>query len=485
MLSRTIRRAAKPATTTRSFERYLNLHEYQSSALMKANGINVPVGIAAHSAKEAIAAAEEIGDAEVVIKSQILAGGRGLGTIWKSVSSGYSYPPPPGMNASCCAPPSATYLQGGVHVIKKEQVEAYANKMLGGTLVTKQSGPEGKPVTTLLMAKKMELVNEMYLSITLDRTTMGAAPPSCPRPPLDLLGPPTHSSASSPPLPPRHAGPLIVACAKGGTSIEDTAAEDPSWIIKCPVDISKGITKENTKTVVDGLIAGLERMGVASQLKDKKEDAYKQIENLYNMFVKYDCTMVEVNPIAEDPSGLLLAADAKIGFDDNAAFRQQEVFDQGEKNVDQVDPREVAAAEFDLNYVGLDGNIGCMVNGAGLAMATMDIASQKGGEPANFLDVGGSASVKNIKGAFEIITRDPKVKCILVNIFGGIMKCDVIAEGVKQAAAEMDLKIPLVVRLEGTNVAAGNKIIKDANLATLISADDLDDAAEKAVQAIS
>lgn len=452
MLSRTIRRAAKPATTTRSFERYLNLHEYQSSELMKANGINVPVGIAAHSAKEAIAAAEEIGDAEVVIKSQILAGGRGLGTIWKSVSSGYSYPPPPGMNASCCAPPSATYLQGGVHVIKKEQVEAYANKMLGGTLVTKQSGPEGKPVTTLLMAKKMELVNEMYLSITLDRTTMG---------------------------------PLIVACAKGGTSIEDTAAEDPSWIIKCPVDISKGITKENTKTVVDGLIAGLERMGVASQLKDKKEDAYKQIENLYNMFVKYDCTMVEVNPIAEDPSGLLLAADAKIGFDDNAAFRQQEVFDQGEKNVDQVDPREVAAAEFDLNYVGLDGNIGCMVNGAGLAMATMDIASQKGGEPANFLDVGGSASVKNIKGAFEIITRDPKVKCILVNIFGGIMKCDVIAEGVKQAAAEMDLKIPLVVRLEGTNVAAGNKIIKDANLATLISADDLDDAAEKAVQAIS
>jgi succinyl-CoA synthetase beta subunit len=412
----------------------------------------VPVGIAAHSAKEAVAAAEKIGDAEVVIKSQILAGGRGLGTIWKSVSSGYSYPPPPGMNASCCAPPSATYLQGGVHVIKKEQVEAYANKMLGGTLVTKQSGPEGKPITTLLMAKKMELVNEMYLSITLDRTTMG---------------------------------PLIVACAKGGTSIEDTAAEDPSWIIKCPVDISKGITKENTKTVVDGLIAGLERMGVASQLKDKKEDAYKQIENLYNMFVKYDCTMVEVNPIAEDPSGLLLAADAKIGFDDNAFFRQQEVFDEGEKNVDQVDPREVAAAEFDLNYVGLDGNIGCMVNGAGLAMATMDIASQKGGEPANFLDVGGSASVKNIKGAFEIITRDPKVKCILVNIFGGIMKCDVIAEGVKQAAAEMDLKIPLVVRLEGTNVAAGNKIIKDANLETLISADDLDDAAEKAVQAIS
>mmetsp|Transcript_25281 Transcript_25281/g.81137 ORF Transcript_25281/g.81137 Transcript_25281/m.81137 type:complete len:471 (+) Transcript_25281:1-1413(+) len=451
MLSRTIRRAAKPATTTRSFERYLNLHEYQSSALMKENGINVPVGIAAHSAEEAIAAAKEIGDAEVVIKSQILAGGRGLGTVWKEggvwKDAGYSYPPPPGMG-----PPDASFLQGGVHVIKKEQVEAYANKMLGGTLVTKQSGPEGKPVTTLLMAKKMELVNEMYLSITLDRTTMG---------------------------------PLIVACAKGGTSIEDTAAEDPSWIIKCPVDISTGITAANTATVVDGLIAGLERMGVDSKLKDNKEDAYKQIEALYNMFVKYDCTMVEVNPIAEDPSGLLLAADAKIGFDDNAAFRQQKVFDMGEKNLDQVDPREVAAAEFDLNYVGLDGNIGCMVNGAGLAMATMDIASQKGGEPANFLDVGGSASVKNIKGAFEIITRDPKVKCILVNIFGGIMKCDVIAEGVKQAAAEMNLTIPLVVRLEGTNVAKGNQIIKDAQLDTLISADDLDDAAEKAVKAIS
>ena len=192
---------------------------------------------------------------------------------------------------------------------------------------------------------------------------------------------------------------------------------------------------------------------------------------------------VEVNPLAEDAEGNLIAADAKVGFDDNAEFRQNEIFEQ--RDLTQEDPREVAAGKWDLNYIGLDGNIGCMVNGAGLAMATMDIASQKGGEPANFLDVGGSASVKNIKGAFEIITRDPKVKCILVNIFGGIMKCDVIAEGVKQAAAEMDLKIPLVVRLEGTNVAAGNKIIKDANLATLISADDLDDAAEKAVQAIS
>lgn len=194
--------------------------------------------------------------------------------------------------------------------------------------------------------------------------------------------------------------------------------------------------------------------------------------------------MVEVNPIAEDPSGLLLAADAKIGFDDNAAFRQQEVFDEGEKNVDQVDPREVAAAEFDLNYVGLDGNIGCMVNGAGLAMATMDIIQLNGGSPANFLDVGGSASEQQVREAFKIITSDPSVKALLVNIFGGIMKCDVIAEGIVNACKELTLDIPLVVRLEGTNVELGKEIINASGL-NIIAASDLDDAAQKAVAAIA
>merc|ERR1719263_2470516 len=211
------------------------------------------------------------------------------------------------------------------------------------------------------------------------------------------------------------------------------------------------------------------------------EAAADQIKALYKLFTEADCTMVEVNPLAEDVEGNLIAADAKGGFDDNASFRQADVFAQ--RDFSQEDPREVAADKWDLNYVGLDGNIGCMVNGAGLAMATMDIIAAYGGEPANFLDVGGSANVKQITAAFNIISADDRVKAILVNIFGGIMKCDVIAEGVVEAVKDVGLKIPLIVRLEGTNVAAGKEIIANSGL-NIISADDLDDAAQKAVAAL-
>ena len=380
---------------------------------MAEKGVNVPMGIAAKSVAEAVAAAAKIGDDEVVIKSQILAGGRGLGTL----KNGF---------------------QGGVHVIKTSQVEEYAGKMLGQTLVTKQSGPEGKPVDTLLLAKKMQLVNEMYFAIMLDRATLG---------------------------------PMIIACSEGGTSIEDLAASSPEKIIKVPISIAEGITDAQAATVVDGL-----------KVSGDKKAAAEQIKALYKLFVEADCTMVEVNPLAEDADGNLIAADAKVGFDDNASFRQGPIFEKRDKT--QEDPREVKAAEWDLNYVGLDGNIGCMVNGAGLAMATMDIIAAYGGEPANFLDVGGSANVKQITAAFNIISADDRVKAILVNIFGGIMKCDVIAEGVVTAVKDTGLKIPLVVRLEGTNVEKGKEIINNSGL-NIIAAEDLDDAAQKACKALA
>jgi len=394
--------------------RFLNLHEYQSAKIMSNSGVNVPFGIAAHTVAEAVQAAGEIGDEEVVIKSQILAGGRGLGSFV-----------------------TGNQLQGGVHIIPTSQVEKYATEMIGGTLVTKQSGPAGKPVNTVLLAKKMQLEREFYFAIMMDRASQG---------------------------------PMIIACAEGGTSIEDLAESNPEMIIKVPVNLEEGITGEQVQTVVEGLT-----------VSGDKKAAGEQIKALYQLFVDKDCTMVEVNPLAEDVDGNLIAADAKIGFDDNAAFRQKDIFEQRDES--QEDPREVAASAYDLNYIGLDGAIGCMVNGAGLAMATMDIVSMHGGTPANFLDVGGSATTEQIEAAFKIITEDPAVKCILVNIFGGIMRCDVIAEGIVSASESLDLQIPVVVRLEGTNVEKGKQILKDSGLA-LISADDLDDAAQKAVAAI-
>jgi len=263
---------------------------------------------------------------------------------------------------------------------------------------------------------------------------------------------------------------MIIACAEGGTSIEDLAVSNPEKIIKVPVNPVVGITDDQVRQVVEGLT-----------VSGDKAAAGEQIRALYQLFVDRDCTMVEVNPLAEDTEGNLIAADAKIGFDDNAEFRQSSVFDQ--RDTSQEDPREVAANKFDLNYIGLDGQIGCMVNGAGLAMATMDIVSMHGGTPANFLDVGGSATTEQIEAAFKIITEDPAVKAILVNIFGGIMRCDVIAEGIVEASKSLELKIPVVVRLEGTNVEIGKQILADSGL-SLISADDLDDAAKKAVAAI-
>jgi succinyl-CoA synthetase beta subunit len=404
--------------------RCLNLHEYQCAQIMKDCGVNVPFGIPATTVEEAVAAAKEIigrnddddddddedHPQEVVIKSQILAGGRGLG---KFTNNG---------------------LQGGVHIIPMDEVADYAGKMLGGTLVTKQSGPAGKPVNTVYIAKKMQLVREFYFAIMMDRSSQG---------------------------------PLIIACGEGGTSIEDLAAKHPEKIIKVPVVLNEGISQAQIDQIVDGL-------GVTG---DKKA-AGAQIRALYALFIDKDCTMVEVNPLAEDINGNLVAADAKITFDNNASFRQEEIFAQ--RDYTQEDPREVEAGKYDLNYIGFDGSIGFMVNGAGLAMATMDAVSMAGGSPANFLDVGGAATTEQIKGAFEIITKDPNVKAILVNVFGGIMRCDTIAEGIIAASRSLHLEMPIVVRLEGTNVELGKQMMHDSGLA-LIPVDDLDAAASKVV----
>jgi succinyl-CoA synthetase beta subunit len=289
----------------------------------------------------------------------------------------------------------------------------------------------------VLIAKKMDLINEMYFAILLDRAS---------------------------------GGPVIIACSEGGTSIEDLAEKSPEKIIKVPIHPVDGISDAQAMEVVEGL-----------EVTTDKAKAAEQVKHLYELFVKKDCTMVEVNPLAEDSKGVLMAADAKIGFDDNAEFRQKETFAMRDES--QEDPREVAAGKWDLNYIGLDGNIGCMVNGAGLAMATMDIIQLNGGKPANFLDVGGSASEQQVREAFKVITSDPSVKALLVNIFGGIMKCDVIAQGIVSACKELTLSIPLIVRLEGTNVAAGKEILNASGL-NIIAAENLDDAATKAVAAI-
>ncbi|KAM7257449.1 hypothetical protein ACFE04_013190 [Oxalis oulophora] len=396
--------------------RRLNIHEYQGAKLMSQHGINVPKGVAVSSLDEVKKAIQDVfpNNIEVVVKSQVLAGGRGLGTF----KSG---------------------LKGGVHIVKTDQVQDITGKMLGQILVTKQTGAQGKPVNQVYLCEKMSLVNEMYFAITLDR---------------------------------KSAGPLIIACSKGGTSIEDLAEKYPDMIIKVPIDVFEGITNEDAAKVVDGL---------APKGADRN-DCIEQVKKLYKLFCDCDCTMLEINPIAETADNKLVAADAKLNFDDNAAYRQKDVFTL--RDPTQEDPREVAAAKADLNYIGLDGEIGCMVNGAGLAMATMDIIKLHGGTPANFLDVGGNASENQVVEAFKILTSDDKVKAILVNIFGGIMKCDVIASGIVNAAKQVQLKVPVVVRLEGTNVDQGKRILKESGM-TLITAEDLDDAAKKAVKASS
>ena len=349
---------------------------------------------------------------DVVIKAQVLSGGRGLGTF----KNGF---------------------QGGVHMVTKPgMAKDFAEKMLGEELVTKQA-PNGILCNKVLLMERMYMRREMYLSILNDRTAQG---------------------------------PLMVVSPRGGTSIEDVAASNPEVIFTQPIDINEGITDEQCSKMASNL--GLDE-GSTGHAK-----AVTLMKNLYKMFIECDCTQVEVNPLAETPEGEIVVCDAKLNFDDNAQFRQADIF--ARRDTTQEDPREVAASAYDLNYIGLDGNIGCMVNGAGLAMSTMDIIQLKGGSPANFLDVGGGATETQVQKAFEILNGDAKVEAILVNIFGGIMRCDVIASGIINAAKEIGISKPIVIRLQGTMVNEAKDLIANSGLKFIV-AEDLEDAAVKAV----
>lgn len=396
--------------------RNLNVHEHISMELFNQNGITTPGGAVAFTPEEAKEAFVKMGSPdELVLKAQVLSGGRGLGTF----KNGF---------------------KGGVHMISSpEQAQEYASQMLGQELVTKQN-PKGILCNRVYLMEKMNIQNELYLSLLMDRG---------------------------------YGGPVMVGSPSGGTSIEDVAASNPELIFKEPIDITVGMTDEIANRMATNL--GLEAGS------DAHAKAVTLMSNLYAMFLKCDCTQVEINPLAETATGDVVVCDAKVNFDDNAEFRNKDIHEK--RDTTQEDTREVEASKYDLNYIGLDGNIGCMVNGAGLAMSTMDIIQLKGGSPANFLDVGGGATEEQVTKAFEILNADPKVQAILVNIFGGIMKCDIIASGIIAAANKIGLEKPLVVRLEGTNVEAAQELIANSGIKVTL-ADDLDDAAEKAVSLV-
>jgi len=385
----------------------MNIHEYQAKAVLREFGVPTPRGFPAFSVEEAAKAATDLGTPVVVVKAQIHAGGRGKA--------------------------------GGVKVVKSiDDVKKEAKRLLGSTLVTHQTGPQGKEVNRLYIEEGSAIARELYLSMLVDRVTSRVA---------------------------------IVVSTEGGMDIEKVAHDTPEKILTITVDPVTNICPHHVLRVAKAL-------GLSGDLQKQMS---KMLTALYKAFTEKDMSLLEVNPLVVTNEGKLICLDAKIGFDDNALFRHPDI--AALRDETEEDAKEIEASKFDLNYVALDGTIGCMVNGAGLAMATMDIIKLYGEEPANFLDVGGSASKEKVAAAFKIITSDPKVKGILINIFGGIMKCDVIASGVVDAVREVGLRVPLVVRLEGTNVKEGKDILAKSNL-NVTAADDLDDAAQKIVRAV-
>ncbi len=394
----------------------MNIHEHQAKELFAEYDIAVPNGFVVYSAEEAIKAAQQLSTKPLIVKSQIHAGGRG---------AGYFKGNPDG--------------EGGIRVANTiDQVASNASEMLGGTLVTKQTGETGKEVKRLYIEEGCNIARELYLSLLVDRD-------------MAIV--------------------TLMASTEGGMDIEEVALKFPQKIQKIGIDPLIGIRDFHARRLAYGL--GLK----GSEVKL----AVKFVKNLFDLFCKLDCSLIEINPLVVTQSSDLLALDAKVNFDDNALFRHPQLINL--KDANEEDPAELEAAEHDLNYIKLHGNIGCMVNGAGLAMATMDICKLYGGEPANFLDVGGGATKEKVSKAFRIILSDPNVEGILVNIFGGIMRCDTVAEGVVEAAKEISLNVPLVVRLEGTNVEKGNQILAASGL-PINSAKNLDDAAKKIVQAV-
>tara|TARA_A100001015_G_scaffold274790_1_gene331465 strand:+ start:459 stop:1625 length:1167 start_codon:yes stop_codon:yes gene_type:complete len=385
----------------------MNIHEHQAKELLRGFGVAVPKGIAAFTVDEAVSAAKKLGGDVTVVKAQIHAGGRGKA--------------------------------GGVKLVNSvAEVKTEAQRILGSTLVTHQTGPAGKAVQRLYIEEGCDIATELYLSMLVDRSSSQIT---------------------------------IIASTEGGMDIEAVAAETPERILTISIDPATGLKPHHIRSVANAL----KLTGTTAK------QASGFLSGIYSTFTELDASLAEINPLVVTSSGDLLALDAKMSFDDNALFRQKDVL--ALRDLTEEDEREVKASEFDLNYIKLDGTIGCMVNGAGLAMATMDIIKLEGGEPANFLDVGGSATTERVTEAFKIILSDKNVEGILVNIFGGIMRCDVIAEGVVEAARTLGLTKPLVVRLEGTNVEKGKQIMGESGLA-IISADNLGDAAKKIVAAV-
>jgi succinyl-CoA synthetase beta subunit len=385
----------------------MNIHEYQAKSVLAKYGVAVPRGGVAYTPEEAQNVARDLAGPVWVVKAQIHAGGRGKG--------------------------------GGVKVVRSiEDAREAARKMLGMTLVTHQTGPQGKVVKRVYIEEGCDIKRELYLGMLVDRATGRLT---------------------------------VMASTEGGMDIEEVAAKTPEKIIKVAIDPATGIQGFHARKIAFGL--GLEGKQVG--------EAGRFIAGLYKAFTDLDMSLAEINPLVVTGDGRVMALDAKVNFDENALFRHKDIEEL--RDEDEEDPAELEAARHGLNYIRLTGNIGCMVNGAGLAMATMDIIKLYGAAPANFLDVGGGATKERVTTAFKIILADPNVEGILVNIFGGIMRCDTIAEGVVAAAREVSLHVPLVVRLEGTNVELGKKILAQSGL-PIVSADNLDDAAQKIVKAV-
>ncbi|MXO63146.1 ADP-forming succinate--CoA ligase subunit beta [Qipengyuania oceanensis] len=392
----------------------MNIHEYQAKELLAKYGIGIPAGHAAMSVEEAVEAAGKLPGPLYVVKAQIHAGGRGKGKFKEL----------------------APDAKGGVRLAKTlDDVRADATDMLGNTLVTVQTGDDGKQVNRLYVTDGVDIESEYYLSMLVDRASGQVA---------------------------------MIVSTEGGMDIEEVAHSTPEKITTITIDPAQGFMPHHGRAMAFALkLSG-----------DLNKQAQKLAKQLYTAFMDLDCEMLEINPLVETKDGKLLVLDTKMSFDGNALYRHPDV--EALRDETEEDPAEVEASEYDLAYIKLDGNIGCMVNGAGLAMATMDIIKLNGAFPANFLDVGGGATTEKVTAAFKIILKDPAVEGILVNIFGGIMKCDVIANGIVQAAKDVNLSVPLVVRLEGTNVDAGKEILENSGL-PIVSANDLGDAARKIV----
>lgn len=393
----------------------MKIHEYQAKTLFRSAGVAVPEGIVAKSADEVASAYDSLGGDIAVVKSQIHAGGRGKGRFKE-------HPDQPGV----------------VLVRSADEARENAERMLGSTLVTIQTGDEGKQVNTLFVEQGLKIARELYLGIVVDREV---------------------------------GGPVLIMSSEGGMEIEEVAKDHPEKILTEPFDLNAGLFPYQARKLAYAL--GFDKTAVRS--------AEKFLPKLCKFFVDNDCSMTEINPLVLTEDGQLLALDAKVSFDDNAMFRHKDLLEL--RDLSEEDPAEVQAGEAGLSYVNLDGNIGCLVNGAGLAMSTMDLIKLHGGEPANFLDVGGGANVDQVSEAFRIILSDENVKAILVNIFGGIMRCDVIVEALLEAYEKVGINVPLVVRLEGTNVEKAREMLDGCDR-DIITASDLTDAAQKVVASL-